>query len=110
MVDDKPEQTGPSDPPRRAPPTLDLEAIEISDETSKLEAADAGEKPAEPRASSRAAMLSSALVAAVVGTTAALLVVWWAGWPGKPPPPPAKVDNAAVDALAARVAKVESRP
>lgn len=109
MVDDKPEQTGPSDPPRRTPPTLDLEAIEISDETGKLEA-DAGEKPAAPRASSRGAALFSALVAAVVGTTAALLVIWWAGWPGKAPPPPAKVDNAAIDALAARVAKIESRP
>ena len=44
MVDDKSDDSGPQadlDRPKRAPPTLDLDAIEISDETQHADAADA---------------------------------------------------------------------
>jgi hypothetical protein len=114
MVDDKPEDISPSpdlNRPRRAPPTLDLDAIEISDETRNADAANAGEKPARGRPWPLAAILSSAIVSAICGAGAAALVVWAMGSPGEPaPPPPApQVNNAAIDALAARVAGIESR-
>jgi hypothetical protein len=114
MVDDKPEDTGPSpelNRPRRDPPTLDLDAIEISDETQNAAAADAGEKPGRARSWPLAAILSSAIVSAMFGAAAAALVVWLAGWPGEaaPPAPAPQANNAAIDALTARVASVESK-
>jgi hypothetical protein len=56
-------------------------------------------------------ILSSAIVSAIFGAAAAALVVWTMGWPGVtgPPAPAPQVSNAAVDALAARVAGVESK-
>jgi hypothetical protein len=112
MVDDKPEDIGPQpdlNRPRRAAPTLDLDAIEISDETQNPDAGNAAEKP-EP-ARPVAAILSSAIVAAIFGAGAAAAVIWTMGWPGEaaPPAPPPQVNNAALDALAARVASVESK-
>jgi hypothetical protein len=114
MVDDKPEDIGPSpdlDRPKRAPPTLDLDAIEISDETQHADAPNAEVKPGRARSWPLAAMMSSAIVSAIFGAGAAALVVWLAGWPGKTPPPapPPQTSNAAIDALTARVANVESR-
>jgi hypothetical protein len=55
--------------------------------------------------------MSSAIVAAIFGAGAAAAVVWTMGWPGEaaPPAPPPQVNNAALDALAARVANVESK-
>jgi hypothetical protein len=114
MVDDKPEDIGPSldsNRPRRDPPTLDLDAIEISDETRNAAAADAGETPGRARSWPLAAIMSSAIVSAIFGAAAAALVVWLAGWPGETaaPAPAPQVNNAAIDALAARVANVESK-
>ena len=114
MVDDKPDDRGPQadlDRPKRAPPTLDLDAIEISDETQQPDAADAALKPARERLSPLGTIMSSAIVSAVFGAGAAALVVWTMGWPGEtaPPAPAPQVNNAAVDALAARLAKVESK-
>jgi hypothetical protein len=112
MVDDKPEDIGPQSDlnrPRRAAPTLDLDAIEISDETQNADAANAAEKPGPARPV--AAIMSSAVVAAIFGAGAAAAVVWTMGWPGEaaPPAPPPQVNSAALDALAARVASVESK-
>jgi hypothetical protein len=114
MVDDKPDDIGPQpdlDRPKRAPPTLDLDAIEISDETQQADAAKAGDKPGRARSWPLAAILSSAIVSAIFGAGAAALVVWLAGWPGKTPPPvpPLQTSSAAIDALTARVASVESK-
>jgi hypothetical protein len=114
MVDDKPDDSGPQadlDRPKRAPPTLDLAAIEISDETQQADAADAAGKPARERSWPLGTIMSSAIVPAIFGAGAAALVVWTMGSPGKtaPPAPAPQVNNAAVDALAARVAKVESK-
>ncbi|MEA2944642.1 MAG: hypothetical protein QOD09_5171 [Bradyrhizobium sp.] len=113
MVDDKPDDIAPQgdlDRPKRAPPTLDLDAIEISDETQHADAAKAADKPRRARSWPLAAMMSSATVAAIFGAGAAALVVWLAGWPGEtvPPAPPPQT-SAAIDALAARVASVESK-
>ena len=57
------------------------------------------------------AIVSSAIVSAIFGAGAAALVVWTMGWPGEtaPPAPAPQANNAAVDALAARVANVESK-
>src|ERR1700710_59481 len=105
MVDDKPDDSGPQadlDRPKRAPPTLDLNAIEISDETQQADAAEAARKPASERSWPLGMVMSSAIVSAIVGAGAAALVVWTRGWPGEtvPPAPAPQVNNAAVDALA----------
>src|SRR5436305_514688 len=74
MVDDKADEMGPQadlDRPKRAAPTLDLDAIEISDETQHADAAGAAEKPRRARSWPLAAVMSSAIVAAMVGAAAA---------------------------------------
>jgi hypothetical protein len=114
MVDDKPDDSGPQadlDRPKRAPPTLDLAAVEISDETRHADTADAAGKPARERSWPLGTIVSSAIVSAIFGAGAAALVVWTMGWPGEtsPPAPAPQVNTAAVDALAARVANVESK-
>jgi hypothetical protein len=113
MVDDRPEDTEP--PPdsgraKRAPPTIDLEATEVSGETGNA----AGD--AQPEGSSEmpaATAISAWVVAAVSGAVAASLVIcvaWILGWPAVPATPAApQVNAAAIDELAARVASVESR-
>jgi hypothetical protein len=112
MVDDKSDDTGPQADlgrPKRAPPTLDLDAIEISDETQHAGAADAALKPARKRSWPLGVIVSSAIISAIFGAGAAALVVWTMGWPGETAPPAPQVSNAAVDALAARLANVESK-
>jgi hypothetical protein len=114
MVDDKSDASGPQpdlDRPKRAAPTLDLDAIEISDETQQANAAESAMKPGRGRSWRVGTILSSAIVSAIFGAAAAALVVWTMGSPGKtaPPAPAPQVDKAAVDALAARVANVESK-
>ena len=96
---------------KRAPPTLDLDAIEISDETQPAAAAEAALKPARERSRPLGTIMSSAIISAIFGAGAAAAVVWTMGWPGEaaPPAPAPQVSNAAVDALAARVANVESK-
>jgi hypothetical protein len=113
MVDDRPEDTEP--PPdsgraKRAPPTIDLEATEVSGETRNA----AGD--AQPEGSSEmpaATAISAWVIAAVSGAVAASLVIcvaWILGWPAVPATPAAPQVNATViDELAARVASVESR-
>src|SRR4051812_33375342 len=85
MVDDKPDEIdSASGRPKRAPPTLDLDAIEISDETQQAGAADARMKQAAERSSRFAPLAASALVAAIFGAGSAALVIWAIGWPGEP--------------------------
>jgi hypothetical protein len=114
MVDDKPDDSGPQadlDRPKRAPPTLDLDAIEISDETQHADAAQSAMKPARERSWPLGTIMSSAIVSVIFGAGAAALVVWTMGWPGQaaPPAPAPQANNAAVDALATRLADVESK-
>lgn len=112
MVDDRPEDIGPSPDSgraKRAPPTIDLEATEVSGD-SQTAGAGAEPKPSLPRPSAAAAV--SAVIAAVSGAGAAALVIaaaWFAGWPQATPPGAPQVNSAAVDDLAARIASVESR-
>src|ERR1700738_1191058 len=104
MVDDRPEDTTPSPDPgraRRPPPTIDLEATEVSGETRNVGA------DAQPERISEApsAAISPWVIAAVSGVVAASLVIgvaWVLGWPA----PAAPLNSAVVDDLAARVASM----
>src|SRR5260370_11054156 len=112
MVDDRPEDSEPSPDSgraKRAPPTIDLEATEISGET---QSAGAGDQPKRSfQWPSRAAI--SSVIAAVTGAGAAALVIAVAlflEWPGEVAPPTAAPQaNAAIDALASRVASIEAK-
>ena len=116
MAEDKPEDTEPtvdSGRAKRAPPTIDLDATEISGATQNA-GADAPPRQSVPRSSGAA--ISAAIIAALSGASAAALVIgvaWFFGWPGEPVPPtvPAapQAHSAVIDDLAARIAGVESK-
>ena len=111
MVEDRPEQIEPSPDSgraKRAPPTIDLEATEISGETQNAQSADADAAPTPPP---RAAG-STAFIAAVTGAVAAALViavVWLSGWPAVPQAVVPQANTTVIDALASRVANVEAK-
>jgi hypothetical protein len=127
MDDDKQDKAGiPSggDAAKRPPPTIELTASEVSDsapasdgaasgasETSESEASapDHAEPSPAAKAPSRA---SSIFVSALTGAVAAALVLGvakFADWPGAPAQPVADVvARSDVDALGARIAKIET--
>jgi hypothetical protein len=114
MVDDSPEDAKLSPDlgrAKRAPPTIDLEATEISGETRN--AADVGAEPKRSLPWRWQVAISSTVVAAASGACAAALVIgvaWLLGWPGAPVAPPAPaINSAAIDDLAARIAGIESK-
>ena len=115
MAEDHPEtieSTAESARVKRPPPTIDLEATEV---TGAPDAA----TDAEPNRSSRrpkGSAISTFLIAALTGACAAALVIAvasFAGWPGQTAAPAAPaapvVNTAALDDLAARVAGVEAK-
>ncbi|HVD83910.1 MAG TPA: hypothetical protein VNC42_06725 [Bradyrhizobium sp.] len=118
MVDDNPEDTTPSPDSgraRRTPPTIDLEASEVSGETRNA-GEDAQPEAAQPEPSSPepAPAISPWVIAAVSGAVAASLVIcvgWLLGWPAVLPTtsstPP--FNAAVIDDLAARVAGIEAK-
>ncbi len=129
MVDDRPEDTGSlpdSSRPKREPPTIDLEATEVSSETRSVADAPAAEtssapspEPA-PEAPSVAPVdapvarpVSPWIVAPVAGAAAAALVIgvgWMLGWPAvQPASAPGSQVNAAIESLSARVAGLEPK-
>jgi hypothetical protein len=115
--------------PKRAPPTIDLDASEISSETRKAEADPAPQEtaasasaPVEPDAAEVApeqpapekpqAAISPWVIAPVSGAVAAALVIgvgWMLGWPPVQPNATPQVTSATVDALTARVAGIEAK-
>src|SRR6266446_6287503 len=113
MVDDSPEDTTPSPDSgraRRAPPTIDLEASEVSDETRNT----SEDAPPEPISPEPSPAISPWVIAAVSGAVAASLVIcvgWLLGWPAVlPATSSAPPSNAAIiDGLAARVAGIEAK-
>jgi hypothetical protein len=133
MVDDRPDDIGPSPDlgrAKRPPPTIDLEASQVSSEFRNAgddtQPEHVSEKPSsqehsarEPSSSQpssqerRAAAISVWVVAAVSGAVAASLVIgvgWILGWPAIPAEPAAGQINAAViDDLSARIAGAESK-
>jgi hypothetical protein len=125
MSDDRPEETGSlpdSERPKRAPPTIDLEATDVStapphaDSAAKTEftagsgAETVSEAPMTPPA---AAPISPWIVAPVSGAVAAALVIgvgWMLGWPAvQPAATPPAVNAAAIDGLTTRIAGLESK-
>jgi hypothetical protein len=129
MVDDKPEDAGlapESGRARRSPPTIDLEATEVSTQPQQAagevqpEQAQAEQAKHEPeperveaKASVAPASVSPWVIAPFSGAVAAALVIavgWMLGWPAVQAPPAApQVTTATVDALNGRVANVEAK-
>jgi hypothetical protein len=121
MVEDRPEDTGSlpdSDRPKRAPPTIDLEASEVTTEAAPASDATPPEAAAETAASPDVpppAPVSPWVVAPVSGAVAAALVIgvgWMLGWPAIQPastPLAPQLNAAAIDDLAARIAGLETR-
>jgi hypothetical protein len=115
MDDDRPEDTTPtpeSGRARRAPPTIDLEASEVSGDTRD---AGANSRRSWPWFSLSWTSLMRVLTSAVTGAVTAALVIgvaWLLGWPGEVAPPVAAPQSnaAAIDTLASRIADIESRP
>ena len=119
MVDDRPEETPPlpdSGRPRRAPPTIDLEASEVSgpshmDSEAKPEPEP---QPVSEQSAAAATAVSPWIVSVLSGAVAAALVIgvgWMLGWPPIQPAGPAvpQVNAAAIDGLTARIASVEAK-
>jgi hypothetical protein len=121
MVEDRPEDTGSlpdSDRPKRAPPTIDLEASEVTTEAAPASDAAPPEAAAETSTSPDTpapAPVSPWVVAPVSGAVAAALVIgvgWMLGWPAIQPastPLAPQLNAAAIDDLAARIAGLETR-
>jgi hypothetical protein len=142
MADDKPEDAGlapESGRAKRTPPTIDLEATEVSTqpqgvagepeaqssaeqpkseqagvEDAKVETTKAEPERGEAQVQAASAAISPWVIAPFSGAVAAAVVIavgWLLGWPAVEAPPPAtpQVTSAAVDALSGRVAAVEAR-
>ncbi|MGH6711330.1 MAG: COG4223 family protein, partial [Bradyrhizobium sp.] len=120
---DRPENQGSlpeSERPKREPPTIDLEATEVTTETAPASAAASAEAtaeaPSEPPVSQPAPTpVSPWIVAPVSGAVAAALVIgvgWMLGWPAVQPaaaPPAPQLNAAAIDDLTGRVAGLETK-
>src|SRR5258705_13391121 len=120
MVDDRPEDNGPlgaSSRPRREPPTIDLQATEVSSEPAKAQAgAQAEHAPVEPSpepvAQPAPQPVSPWAIAPISGAVAAALVIavgWVLGWPAVQSPTPAPQFSAAIDDLTVRIAGLETK-
>jgi hypothetical protein len=125
MVDDRPEDNGPlgdSSRPKREPPTIELEASEVSSETPKAESgAQADQEPSGPSPASASEPISRPAskpvspwaIAPISGAVAATLVIavgWVLGWPTVQAPTPApQLNAAAIDDLTARLAGLETK-
>src|SRR5689334_21695109 len=121
MVEDRPEDTGSlpdSDRPKRAPPTIDLEASEVTTEAAPASDAAPPEAAAETSTSPDTpapAPVSPWVVAPVSRAVAAALVIGVGrllGWPAIRPastPLAPQLNAAAIDDLTARIAGLETR-
>jgi hypothetical protein len=139
MVDNRPEDTGSlpdSGRPKREPPTIDLEATEVSSETKSAaeappepvtepapeiaqapveESPAAAEPPSRPVSPPVSPSISPWVVAPVSGAVAAALVIgvgWMLGWPAIQPASvsqTAQLNASAIDGLTTRVAGLEAK-
>lgn len=103
--------------PRRAAPTIDLEASEVTDSTTSADPESADAKNEAKSEAKRSSWLSSAafypfLAAAVTGAVTAALVIavaWAVGRPAETAQPVAEINAGAIEALSSRLAEIESR-
>src|SRR6478609_3712759 len=122
MVDDRPEENGSlpdQERPKRAPPTIDLEATEVSSApphaSGDTPSEPAPEEPSAPPVSEPAPKpVSPWIIAPVSGAVAAALVIgvgWMLGWPAIQPAatPAPQLNAAAIDDLTARIAGLETK-
>jgi hypothetical protein len=125
-MEDRPDDPAPSPEagrPRRAPPTIDLEASEVTEKTEGGASQPSGQADHDARpphdAKSRFAWLSTAaisphLIPAATGAVAAVLVIaaaWAIGWPGEGAQPIARaeIDAGAIEQLSSRITEIEGR-
>ena len=121
MVDDRPEDgtLAESSRPKREPPTIDLQATDVS-EAPKAEVKEAGHAAPEPAQEALSEPsrpgsepVSPWAIAPISGAVAAALVIavgWVLGWPAVQVPAPApQLNAAAIDGLTARIAGLESK-
>jgi hypothetical protein len=125
MVDDRPEDGAAAEPgrPRREPPTIDLQATDVSESPQAEEAKEtkeAGHAAAEPTPEAApepsppvSTPVSPWAIAPISGAVAAALVIgvgWVLGWPAVQAPAPApQLNAAAIDDLTTRIAGLESK-
>jgi len=108
MDDNRPDDSPPSPDsgkPKRAPPTIDLEASEV---TSAASASSASESSSPPPSMA----IPPFVISALTGTTAAVLVIaiaWALGWPGEAARPIAETNAGAIETLSSRMSEIESR-
>jgi hypothetical protein len=118
MDEDRPED--PSQPPvgerpRRDPPTIDLEASEVSKVSEPARGAEAGVQA--KRSFGRTSAILASAVAGALAAALVMAVAWGVGWPGETAAPPvnpqanasAQASAGAIDTLAARVSDLETR-
>jgi hypothetical protein len=114
MVDDMLEDSGPDvGRPKREPPTIDLEATEVSGETRNSAGDAQPEHIAETPSAAISRPISPWVIAPISGIVSAALVIcvaWMLGWPAPVAAPAAPPANAAaIDDLTARIAGMESK-
>jgi hypothetical protein len=94
--------------PRRAPPTIDLEASEVTSAT-----ASGGDKADDKRPSwLSSAALHPFWVAALTGAVTAVLVIavaWAVGWPAETARPIIETNAGAIETLSSRLTELEGR-
>lgn len=99
--------------PRRAPPTIDLEASEVTNSTTSTNSESADAKNDAKRSSRlSSASLQPFLVAAITGAVTAALVIavaWAVGRPAETAQPVAEINAGAIEALSSRLAELEGR-
>jgi hypothetical protein len=113
MDEDRPEDPSPQpggERPRRDPPTIDLEASEVSESSGST----GGDVPPQQASARPSSGLLPSFVAAVTGAvTAALLIAaaFFLGWPGETAAPLAapQTSASAIDTLASRVSALETQ-
>jgi hypothetical protein len=93
--------------PRRTPPTIDLEASEVTSASA------GGDKGDDKRSSwFSSAALHPFWVAAVTGAVTAVLVIavaWAVGWPAETARPVVATDAGAIETLSSRLSELEGR-
>jgi hypothetical protein len=110
MDENRPDDATPPDSgrPKRAPPTIDLEASEVT----APDADAGGAKPAGGASRLSSVAIPPFVVAAVSGAIAAALVMalaWTVGWPAETAPPMAETNTGAIQTLSSRVGELEGQ-